>query len=246
MSALTNDILLIVLLVMLTVVMPPMGIRDMRVLRRRLAAGQSDARLKMYRSILAWEWGLVAVFVTWWLVSGRPLGSAYMGFAPEGWDWLAIGLGVAFIVAQVIEGTRVLANKDKHAELREKADNLADLVPRNDSERRLFDSLSFTAGICEEILYRGLLLGALAPVMGVWPAVAVSSVIFGLGHMYQGAGGIVKTGLVGVFMALLTVFSGSIWIAVLVHAVIDATSGKMLSAALASGDDGAAQPEPAV
>ena len=46
--------------------------------------------------------------------------------------------------------------------------------------------------------------------MGTWPAVALSSLIFGLGHAYQGPAGMGKTGLVGLVMALLTVASGSL------------------------------------
>jgi membrane protease YdiL (CAAX protease family) len=57
-------------------------------------------------------------------------------------------------------------------------------------------------------------------------------VIFGLGHAYQGATGIVKTGVIGLVMALLTVLSGSLWPAILFHATMDITSGRMLHAAL--------------
>jgi membrane protease YdiL (CAAX protease family) len=93
--------------------------------------------------------------------------------------------------------------------------------------------VSVTAGVCEEILYRGILMGVLTPVVGLWPAVGLSSVIFGLGHAYQGFPGIVKTTLVGFVLALLTVFSGSLLAAMILHAVIDLTSGRMVSAALA-------------
>ena len=68
--------------------------------------------------------------------------------------------------------------------------------------------------------------------IGLWPAVVVSSIIFGLGHAYQGKVGILKTGAVGLVMALLVVFSGSLWIAILVHAVVDITSGRIMSAAM--------------
>jgi len=72
----------------------------------------------------------------------------------------------------------------------------------------------------------------LTPAVGLWPAVALSSVIFGMGHAYQGFPGIVKTTLVGLGMALLTVFSGSLLVAMVLHTVIDLTSGRMMGAAL--------------
>ena len=96
----------------------------------------------------------------------------------------------------------------------------------------MFGLVSVTAGVCEEILYRGLLLAVLSPVVGTWPAVLLSSLIFGLGHAYQGASGIIKTTVIGLVMALLAVFSGSLFVPMLLHAVIDLTSGRMMGAAL--------------
>ncbi len=73
-------------------------------------------------------------------------------------------------------------------------------------------------------------MAVLPRLVGLWPAVALSSVIVGLGHAYQGVVGIAKTGTVGLVMALATVFSGSLFVAILVHAVIDLTSGRVLAA----------------
>jgi len=96
----------------------------------------------------------------------------------------------------------------------------------------LFDMVSITAGVCEEILYRGLLLATLVSLVGTWPAVAITSLIFGLGHAYQGISGIAKTGLAGLVLALLTVFSGSLFIAIVLHAVGDLASGRIMGKAL--------------
>jgi membrane protease YdiL (CAAX protease family) len=61
--------------------------------------------------------------------------------------------------------------------------------------------------------------------------VILSTVIFGLGHAYQGVKGIVKTGAAGLVLALLAVGSGSLFIPILLHAVGDLTSGRILGAA---------------
>ena len=92
--------------------------------------------------------------------------------------------------------------------------------------------VSITAGVCEEILYRGLLLATLVSLVGTWPAVAITSLIFGLGHAYQGISGIAKTGLVGLVLAWFTVSSGSLYIAIVLHAIIDLTSGRLMGKAL--------------
>ena len=78
---------------------------------------------------------------------------------------------------------------------------------------RAFDStaLSITAGVVEEIVYRGFVLWYLANFMPLWAALLLSSVFFGLGHSYQGKSGALRTGLVGLVFAILYVMSGSIW-----------------------------------
>jgi membrane protease YdiL (CAAX protease family) len=82
-----------------------------------------------------------------------------------------------------------------------------------------------SAGICEELIYRGFLLGVLSALGGAWLGVLISSLIFGLAHSYQGPAGIAKTAGVGLVMAGLTVLTGSLWAAIFLHIVIDITSG---------------------
>jgi membrane protease YdiL (CAAX protease family) len=248
MIGLTIDFYFLALVFTLAVVMPLMGVRDFHRLKQWLAAGRTDARLAIYREIMIVQWGLVAVFVGWWLGLGRDLGQARMGFGPAGWEWLAVGMGFLATALVVAQAVAVLRDPAQQAEVRGKVGGLEPLIPRTPAEGNAFGFVSLTAGVSEEILYRGLLLGALSAVIGPWPAVAVSSVIFGLGHAYQGGTGIVKTGLVGLVMALLTVFSGTIWIAALLHTVIDVTSGRMMSAALnlpEPGPESGPEPEPA-
>ena len=72
----------------------------------------------------------------------------------------------------------------------------------------------------------------LLPLVGLWPTVVLSSLIFGLGHAYQGLTGILKTGSIGLALALLTVFSGSLYIAIILHTVLDMSSGRVMRKAL--------------
>ena len=83
---------------------------------------------------------------------------------------------------------------------------------------------------------RGLLLGTLALWIGLWPAAVGSTFLFGLAHAYQGAGGVVRTGAFGAVAVLLTVFSGSIYLAVVVHAIVDLSQGRMIAMAVRSAN----------
>ena len=81
---------------------------------------------------------------------------------------------------------------------------------------------SATAAVVEEIIYRGYVLWCLGQFMPIWLAAFVSSVAFGLGHAYQGVGGVLKTGAVGFFFAALYLLTGSLLFPIIAHFVLDA------------------------
>ena len=59
--------------------------------------------------------------------------------------------------------------------------------------------------------------------------------MFGVGHAYQGAAGIVKTGLVGLGFAGLYVLTDSIWVPIAGHIIWDLLQGRTMKE-LMSGD----------
>lgn len=98
------------------------------------------------------------------------------------------------------------------------------LLPRTKGERRAFAALCVTAGICEEILFRGFLMFYLQevfPGLGIAGAVVVSSAVFGLAHLYQGLAGVLTTGALGVGMAMLYAAGGSLVVPIVLHALLD-------------------------
>ena len=106
------------------------------------------------------------------------------------------------------------------------------MLPRTPAELALFRALSLTAGFCEELLYRGFLMWYLGHWLGLVPSLALVSLLFGLGHSYQGVRGVVTTGLVGVVLGLVYLLAGSLVPAMILHAVGDLHSGNMAYAAL--------------
>lgn len=76
--------------------------------------------------------------------------------------------------------------------------DVAVLFPTTAAERRAFSLVALAAGVCEEIVFRGWLLGALHQ-MGIGgPALlAVGALAFALPHVYQGAMGTVVTAGLG-------------------------------------------------
>jgi membrane protease YdiL (CAAX protease family) len=91
-------------------------------------------------------------------------------------------------------------------------------------ERSVFALLAVTAGVCEELLFRGF---GIAYLRWLWPGsprvavIAITAVAFGLVHLYQGPRGVVLTGLVGAYLAWLVLSTGSLLPAMVIHALLD-------------------------
>jgi membrane protease YdiL (CAAX protease family) len=225
----------LVVILLLVVAVPAMGAWDFRRLMGWLAQGRTDARTRTYRWIITTEWSMTLVLTSWWLVDGRELAGLGLVPAVEGWQWLAVALGLAASLFMVAQMLTLLRDPDALRAMGENLGDLASLGPQTEAEGRSFTWVSITAGVCEEVLYRGALLAVLAELVGVGLAVVLSSMIFGLGHAYQGVTGIAKTAAVGLVLALLAVFSGSLFVAMVLHTVIDLTAGRLMTGATGRG-----------
>jgi membrane protease YdiL (CAAX protease family) len=77
-------------------------------------------------------------------------------------------------------------------------------------------------GVYEELFARGLLLSLCRTLLGgTWAPVVVSSLLFGLGHLYQGWIGVVQTTLIGLVLALAVIRWRTLWPAIVAHALLD-------------------------
>lgn len=84
----------------------------------------------------------------------------------------------------------------------------------------------FAAGLGEELLWRGFLMDRLARLGGlrdkVWLIIGIQALLFGLPHLYQGMGGVIITGVVGIGFGWLRYrCGGNLWACVLAHMAVD-------------------------
>lgn len=68
-----------------------------------------------------------------------------------------------------------------------------------------------------ELLFRGILLMPLADHLGIWPAIAVNIALYSAAHIPQGPAEAFGAAPVGLILCLVTLASGTIWIAFLIH-----------------------------
>lgn len=196
-------------------------------LRLQLEEDPDGARTRLFRGALFQPWLLVALGAVSWMLQDRSW--TEFGFTvPEGWRlWVSIAI-VASVAAYHGWGIASVARSaETRANLREQAANYSAVLPHSRRDLVLFSGVSVTAGFTEEFLFRGYCIVALAPWLGWWGAAALSTLCFAVGHAYQGAGGILRTGIVGALYVILVALSGSLWPAIALHAVIDLGAGVM-------------------
>jgi membrane protease YdiL (CAAX protease family) len=217
------------LILVLFLVQPIHGWLSFQRYLKKIAAGEPADRPKLYRQTQVLEWGFLAVLLAVFFGLSRDLSTlGFVGVGGTGF-WICAALLAGGSVAMILstKSSRQLSQSARD-EQRAAFGDLGHFMPQDDRDLASFYRISVTAGIVEEIVFRGFVLWYLTFFMGLWPAVLVSSIAFGLGHSYQGFSGIIRTGLIGLAFGTLFVVSGSIWLPIIGHILVDVLQGRQL------------------
>jgi membrane protease YdiL (CAAX protease family) len=208
----------------LGVLLPWRGRARLKKLLEMSQVGTAE-RLSLYASTIAFQWA--AAGVAGWRAWTRGLSANELGLAVHGRVRI---LAAAIVGAAILAGLQWL-NLRRMGRSPGKARDFmqalgARILPQSSVELLPYLALATTAGICEEFLYRGFAMAALARVgLPVWGVVLLSSILFGLAHLYQGRSGFVGTLLIGVLFAVARTVYGSLVPVVLWHMAVDAVAG---------------------
>jgi uncharacterized protein len=131
---------------------------------------------------------------------------------------------------QALSGGKARQRIMKHYDL------LAFFLPKTSGEYRWFGVLAVSAGFCEEVLFRGFLIGYFGAEpwrLGFLAAVALAALAFGANHLYQGAKEIPTKAFAGFIFSGLYLVTGSLWVPVAVHMITDLMAIPVLKKATA-------------
>lgn len=193
--------------------LPPLSVAQARALERV----QLPSRLALYTQTALSLWllaGATAAVAFASSIPARALGLVLLPM-PETLLWtgaLTAG-GVALMLLAHRFGVR-------------ESPTLAGLLPRTATERLAFLGVSITAGVTEELVFRGFLIPAIAVAVGSTVVAAlVAAAVFGLLHAYQGFAGALRAAALGALLSVVLLATGSIVPAILAHALIDVIGG---------------------
>jgi len=198
-----------------------------RKVKNDLVENKPGVRLSDYKETIFWLWLLCVITIVIWVFNQRLFTLLRLDFS---YSWTMLITVLLFLITPVLllslfRSTR--ENNKKRASIKEKLESTAanEFLPRTKKEFQWFVLLSITAGICEELLFRGFLIWYFESLTNTILAVALSSILFGLAHSYQGIVGVLRSGLMGIILALILVWTDSLLIPIFLHIAGDVYNG---------------------
>lgn len=180
-------------------------------------------KMTYYRRTVIEQWTMAAVFAGY--VYGSGISWSELGFGGADWGRLSILIFAELVIVIVAPLIMVAFVRGYRETIDKQFQSMEDFLPATAREKRFWILISLTAGICEQFLFRSFLfyyLPLLLPGLSAVWVIVISSLIFGLGHCYQGTKGILSTAVLGGLFGCLYYFTGSIMLCMLLHFLFDA------------------------
>ncbi len=218
----------ILLLALILIGLPVRAWVAMRALRGSPEAELPALRRRLWTRAILSQWLLVAGVLALW-VWQRRWWTALNVVARIGPMEIGMLIGLAFLAILMHRQRNELDRQPEVvAKLRSRLMPVEGLMPDSRAEWPHFAALAITAGVCEELLFRGFVTWALAHVLPSYVVAAfVQAALFGLAHAYQGLRGVWTTAMVGVFLTVVVYLTGTLWVAMLIHALMDLNAGDL-------------------
>ncbi len=168
-------------------------------------------RIYLYRLFGAFLYGVVPVVAC--IAVGTPLDSVglYPAYHPAAPGWF-LGLGTLAFAVNIFAAKSV-GNLAMYPQIRIHPPWGAGLL----SGSALTWALYLLA---YEVLFRGVLLFGCLGDMDRWPAIAVNTALYAFAHVHKGSRETLGAIPLGVLLCLMTLETGNIWVAVLVHSLL--------------------------
>jgi membrane protease YdiL (CAAX protease family) len=174
---------------------------------------------------------LIAIFMDWallyycWVGVHRRGGNlaTLSGGRWTSWKSVAVDVGIALPFWVLWEGSAYAVHRLLGPS---SAKSVASLLPQSLLEILIWIATAITAGVCEEMAFRGYLQRQLHALSGsVMVAVLGQGLVFGLGHSYQGWKNTIVISVLGVLFGALAAWRGNLRANIIVHAWADVWEG---------------------
>jgi membrane protease YdiL (CAAX protease family) len=133
-----------------------------------------------------------------------------------------VGVIALIVITALVVPVILLRN---HQDVIPTVGDIGAILPRTRSELPWAAALGLNAGVVEELLFRFALPALIFGIAGNGPiAFGAACLVFGLLHLYQGPVGVLSSTIIGLIFCAIYVLSGSILLAIVLHALFDLRS----------------------
>ena len=169
-----------------------------------------------------------AVVMLVWLIFKRSL--AEIGLTQprnsQSWWWMPIAFALVYLLDTVV----TLSSKKEIDKTVDNWKKRTPFLPTKNAELPEYFLLCFSAGVFEEIVYRGYLVNY------CWYlfdgsnyqellSIFLPAFVFSIAHFYQGGKAVIKIFVLAVLFGYLFVYSGSLLVVMILHFLVDAIGG---------------------
>ncbi len=197
------------------------GFRTARSLRKIRFNEQQRQRFYIINSLFLWIVTLI-VLLNWW-IHGRPASMMGINQSPQ-FNIIVWILTIGFIIFYVLD--IVVSSRNKTLIDKKIWTEIAPFLPPVKNELPAYIFMCITAGVCEEIIFRGFLIPYTRTFFAAdWPAVIIPAAVFAIAHFYQRTKAVIKIFILSLIFGFIFIESGSLWIVMFLHFAIDLAGG---------------------
>lgn len=228
MNAFTPNIIDHILIVLLGIALPIYAVFFSQPAMKKIEY-DTETKLTVYWSNSASLWVMAIVVMLVWYFSGRDLidlGFGLPDFGGSLWIWLT----AIFVLGYILDAGYKMSSPKRKKELIDKFIKNTPFLPQTKKETYHFMIVALSAGVCEEIIFRGYFIQYLMYFtgdsdMGIWLAISIPAAVFAFSHFYQGWDAVLKIVVLAVIFGFLFWSMQSLWWLILLHILLDVAGG---------------------
>ena len=206
------------------------GIRSAAVFKEMKVEFDSATKRRFYLGNSFFLFIIAAVIMLVWGLYQRPysqLGFATPASLGKSVQWWMVGLFVLIYVMDIIHS---ITSENELEKTISRMEEQTPFMPTRLKDLPAYIVMCISAGVFEEIVFRGYMISffktilAGIPSAAVW-AVMTPAIIFSLAHYYQGPKAVFKILVLSLLFGMIFWHSGSLYAVIILHFLVDFVSG---------------------
>ncbi len=218
------------LFIVLGIILPWRMMQGAQAIQLRDIDFDTKLKLTVYYGNSAYLWLVTGLVALVWYLTDRPWDLIGLVWPPPQWPVSAIVIASLFVVLYLADAIAEIATPEQRESTREAMRTNLGFLPATSFEFAHYLFLAFSAGFCEEFIFRGYFIRYFQVLLGPDDpnhtlAILLPAIMFGVAHFYQGWKTVVKVTAMAIMFGFIFLQTDSIWLLILLHFLVDVAGG---------------------